>query len=815
MKILKFGGTSVADSKSLAHVLSIVKSQNQPQVVVVSALGGITNLLIDLLNRAQAKDSSYKDDIQKLRERHQEPILALLPKNEQTKVINFVEEKLEELTQLLHAAYQLGEVTATTLSKVSAYGELLSSSIIESLMKQANIDVKLHAAEQLIVTYEKNGKLFVDFDVSKEKINAALKTNPADCHLVPGFIAGDRAGHITTLGRGGSDFSAAIMAHVLEANALEIWTDVSGMFTAHPKMVAQAQPIAELSYYEAMELSHFGAKVIYPPTLQPLVEKNIPTYIKNTFDPSAPGTLISNGSESKNGEIVKGISHIDDVALVSLEGSGMIGIPGFSKRLFETLSTENINIIMITQASSEHSICLGVSASDAPVAKEAIDEHFAFEIALKKVYPAKIEKDLVNIAVVGDKMKEHQGISGKLFSSLGANNINIRAIAQGASERNISIIIDQKNTQKALNTLHESFFEAQVKQLNLFVTGVGNVGSKLLEQIQQQQNYLETNLRLKIRVMAVSNSRKMVLSQHPIDLNNWQNTLDQSQSPADRKAFFDHAKTLNLRNTIFIDNTASEIIAKEYGQYLENSMGVVTCNKIACADNLQNYLHLKKTARQYNSPFLFETNVGAGLPIIDTLNNLIASGDQVTKIQAVLSGSLNFVFNNYKEGIPFVEVVKKAMEEGYTEPDPKIDLSGVDVARKILILARESGLHIELADIDNQSFLPKDCLDTKDNESFFNALVQHQSHFEKLLSDANKADAKLKYVAQLENGKATVGLQPIPRGHDFYNLEGSDNIILFYTNRYAEQPLIVKGAGAGAAVTASGIFADIIRIGKQ
>ena len=815
MKILKFGGTSVADSKSLAHVLSIVKSQNQPQVVVVSALGGITNLLIDLLKRAQAKDSSYKDDIQKLRNRHLEPILAMLPQNEQTKVINFVEEKLEELTQLLHAAYQLGEVTTTTLSKISAYGELLSSSIIECLMKQAKIDVKLHAAEQLIVTYEKNGKLFVDFDLSKEKINAALKANPADCHLVPGFIAGDKAGNITTLGRGGSDFSAAIIANVLEAKALEIWTDVSGMFTAHPKMVAQAQPIAELSYYEAMELSHFGAKVIYPPTLQPLVEKNIPTYIKNTFDPTAPGTLISNGGELKNGGIVKGISHIDDVALVSLEGSGMIGIPGFSKRLFETLSTENINIIMITQASSEHSICMGVSAFDAPVAKEVIDEHFAFEIALKKVYPAKIEKDLVNIAVVGDKMKEHQGISGKLFSSLGANNINIRAIAQGASERNISIIIDQKNTQKALNTLHESFFEAQVKQLNLFVTGVGNVGSKLLEQIQQQQNYLETNLRLKIRVMAVSNSRKMVLSQHPIDLNNWQNTLDRSQSPADRKAFFDHAKTLNLRNTIFVDNTASEIIAKEYGQYLENSMGVVTCNKIACADNLENYLHLKKTARQYSSPFLFETNVGAGLPIIDTLNNLIASGDQVTKIQAVLSGSLNFVFNNYKESVPFVEVVKKAMEEGYTEPDPKIDLSGVDVARKILILARESGLHIELADIDNQSFLPKDCLDTKDNESFFNALVQHQSHFEKLLSDANVADAKLKYVAQLENGKATVGLQHIPKGHDFYNLEGSDNIILFYTNRYAEQPLIVKGAGAGAAVTASGIFADIIRIGKQ
>ena len=815
MKILKFGGTSVANSNSLTNVLSIVQSQQEPQLVVVSALGGITNLLIDLLNRAEANDESYLNDFALLRSRHLEPIEVLLPSEKHPPLVTFIDQKLEELAQLLNAVYRLGETTPKTLSRVSAFGELLSSKIIEGLMQHAQINVALHAAQNLIITHEKNGKLIVDFDQTKDKTQKQLKQSEATCHLVPGYIAGDQNGNITTLGRGGSDFSAAIFAHVLDASALEIWTDVSGMYTAHPKMVSQAQPIAALSYYEAMELSHFGAKVIYPPTLQPLVEKNIPTYIKNTFAPQAPGTRINDGVYDNKGQIVKGISHIDDVALVSLEGSGMVGIPGFSKRLFETLSVENINIIMITQASSEHSICLGVRGTDALAAKEAIDEHFAFEISLNKVYPAKIEKDLVNIAVVGDKMKEHQGISGKLFSSLGANNINIRAIAQGASERNISIIIDQKNTQKALNTLHESFFEAQTKQLNLYITGVGNVGGKLLEQIQQQQSYLETNLRLKIRVMAISNSRKMVLSQQPIDLNNWEERLDQSETKSDRKAFFDHAKNLNLRNSIFIDNTASEQIAKEYGQYLENSMGVVTCNKIACADHLDNYLHLKKTARQYGSPFLFETNVGAGLPIIDTLNNLIASGDRVTKIQAVLSGSLNFVFNNYKKGVPFVEVVKKAMEEGYTEPDPKIDLSGIDVARKILILARESGLQIELDDIENQSFLPPSCLETTDNDSFFDSLIQHQSHFEDLLEKANASDAKLKYVAQLENNKARVGLQHIPKGHDFYHLEGSDNIILFYTNRYAEQPLIVKGAGAGAAVTASGIFADIIRIGKQ
>ena len=815
MKILKFGGTSVANSKSLQQVVEIVRQQKNEIVVVVSALGGITNILIDLLEKASQKDAGYKEGIDLIRERHLEPIHLLLSSEKQKATISFLEKKLNELEAFYQSVYHLEEITPKTLSKVSAFGEILSSYLIAKLFEQFQIDVQLYDATRLLSTQEKNGKLVVDFDKTKSQTLAEFNKQQARVRLVSGYIAGDADGQLTTLGRGGSDFSAAILAHVLEAKSIEIWTDVSGMYTAHPKLVSQAQPIPKLSYYEAMELSHFGAKVIYPPTLQPLVEKNIPTYIKNTFSPTDPGTLIHNETDSKNGQIVKGISHIDDVALVSLEGSGMVGIPGFSKRLFETLSVENINIIMITQASSEHSICLGVRAEDAQKAKEAIDEHFAFEISLNKVYPTRLETHLVNIAVVGDKMKEHQGISGKLFSSLGANNINIRAIAQGASERNISIIIDQKNSQKALNTLHESFFESQVKQLNLFITGVGNVGGKLLEQIAQQREYLESNLRLKIRVMALSNSRKMLISNSPIDLDHWQEALDNSSVTANRDSFFEHAKELNLRNSIFVDNTASALIAEEYGQYLANSIGVVTCNKIACADKLDNYLHLKKTARQYRSPFLFETNVGAGLPIIDTLNNLIASGDQVIKIQAVLSGSLNFVFNNYTEETSFVSVVKRAMEEGFTEPDPKIDLSGVDVARKILILAREAGLSIELDDIENNSFLPQACLETTDNERFFSSLEAHQSHFEELLKEANKKQSKLKYIAQLENGNASVGLQHIPEGHDFYHLEGSDNIILFYTSRYSKQPLIVKGAGAGADVTASGIFADIIRIGKQ
>jgi len=633
--------------------------------------------------------------------------------------------------------------------------------------------------------------------------------------LLPGFISSNISGETTTLGRGGSDYSAALIAAATQSEVLEIWSDVSGMFTANPKIVAQAKPIEKLSYYEAMELSHFGAKVIYPPTLQPIIEKKIPILIKNTFAPEDRGTLIDGIPGIENGEIVKGISHIDKVALINLEGSGMVGITGFSKRFFEALSDGNINVIMITQASSEHSICIAVTEEEELEAKKALDKKFAFEISNNKLAPAQIEKNMVNIAVVGEKMKDHQGISGKLFSSLGANNINIRAIAQGASERNISIIIDKKNVAKAINTLHESFFEAQIKELNLFITGVGNVGSKLLEQIEKQTEYLIENLRLKIRVIALSNSKKMVLGEDALDLRGWKLQLSESQFKANRDLFFEHVKRLNLRNSIFVDNTASEIIAKEYALYLNNNVGVVTCNKIAAADELINYLNLKKISRKFGSPYLFETNVGAGLPIIDTLNNLIASGDQIIKIQAVLSGSLNFVFNNFKRGVSFHDVVLEAQQQGFTEPDPKIDLSGIDVARKILILARESGMEIELEEIENEAFLPRECLDTKDNKSFFESLSKHSEHFEKMLENAERQGAKMKYVAQLENRKAKVGIQLVKEGHDFYNLEGSDNIILFYTNRYKEQPLIVKGAGAGADVTASGIFADIIRIGKQ
>ena len=812
MIVLKFGGSSVASASEVEQVLDVLLQQKKSMAVVVSALGGITDELHALGKLAANGDASYVNRLKKVEDRHVLMVQTLIPVSKRSAILSTTKQIINKLETILEGTFMIRELSPKTLDTLLSFGEILSHKIIAEAAKAKGIDAVAKNAQDLIVTFQSLGRTLVDYKKTNTNLLTFFKSNKHQVVILPGFVSKNAEGIVTTLGRGGSDLTASITACALEAESLEIWTDVSGMYTAHPALVKQAKSIPEISYQEAMELSHFGAKVIYPPTLQPIIEKSIPVYIKNTFEPNNPGTLITNTTEAET--VVRGISHINDIALLTLEGSGMIGVPGYSQKLLTVLAQHHINVVMITQASSEHSICLGIDAAEADFAQETIDDAFALDIETKKINPIRVEKDLSIIALVGENMKNHQGISGRMFRALGNNNVNVKAIAQGASEKNITAVIDSKDIKKALNTLHEAFFEAQIKKLHLFVTGIGNVGSKFLEQVHKQHDFLKEHFKLNLSVIGISNSRKMMFDSAGINLADLRTKLDAGEK-ADKDLFFEKTNALNMRNAIFVDNTANPVIAGTYAHYLENNIGVVTCNKIACADDLVNYQKLKKLSHKYNAPFLFETNVGAGLPIIDTLNHLIASGDQVHSIQAVLSGSLNFVFNSFNENTSFREVVEQAMQEGYTEPDPKIDLSGIDVARKILILARESGFALELSDIENKSFLPKACLDSNSNESFLASLDEHKAHFDALYQNAAHENARLKYVATFENGKATVGLKHIPQGHDFYNLEGSDNIVLFYTDRYAQQPLIVKGAGAGAAVTASGIFADIIRIGKS
>jgi aspartokinase/homoserine dehydrogenase 1 len=560
-----------------------------------------------------------------------------------------------------------------------------------------------------------------------------------------------------------------------------------------------------------MELSHFGAKIIYPPTIQPVMKQNIPVWIKNTFAPDEYGTLIENSSAHTE-NIIRGISSINKISLLSLEGSGMVGIPGFSKRLFEALANETVNVILITQSSSEHSICVGINEADTAKAKRAIDHAFSFEIQSGKVEPLKVEKGLSIVALVGEQMKSHPGISGKMFGVLGRNGINVRAIAQGSSEKNISAVLSAFDVQKAINVLHEEFFETTYKQLNLFIAGTGNVGGKLLAQIQKQFQYLQDNLRLQIRVVGLANSKFNLINEEGIDLNTWKENLSQSARGSIHD-FVDTIRKLNLRNSVFVDVTANAEVASVYSKLLDKSISVVACNKIACSSSYASYHHLKSLAREFNALYLYETNVGAGLPVIGTLNDLLRSGDQVTKIQAVLSGTLNFVFNHYDGSKPFAQVVRQAQDEGYTEPDPRLDLGGTDVMRKIMILAREAGQKLEMEDISNEYFLPASCFEGSVSD-FYAEMEKQELHFKAIYEAAAAKNCKLKFVASYENGKASVGLQHIPSNSDFYHLYGKDNLVLFFTERYPEQPLVIKGAGAGAEVTASGVFADIIRVAR-
>jgi len=818
MQVLKFGGTSVADAKNIQRVIGIVQQKLETEselVVVLSALGGVTDALLATATLASEGDSRYRERLQELEQRHLATVKELMPLDQQSSVLSLVKKKCNEIEDICNGIFLLRELSARTRDAVIAYGELISSQIFAAKLKSLGMAATWIDARDLIVTNTAFGNANVDFEQTNRNLARHFPKSQAALTVVPGFTGRDSQGDTTTLGRGGSDYTAAILGAGLNASVVEIWTDVSGMMTADPRLVTHAKIIGNISYQEAMELSHFGAKVIYPPTIQPLMSRNIPVVIKNTFSPGDPGTWVQSVSRPE-GSIIRGISSINHVALISLEGSGMVGIPGFSKRLFEALSNERINVILITQSSSEHSICVGIEEAHADRAKAAIDEAFSYEIDIKKVEPLIVEKGLAIVALVGDNMKNHTGISGRMFGVLGRNGVNIRAIAQGSSERNISAVISLADVRKAINVLHEEFFETTYKQVNLFVCGTGNVGGKLLDQLGQQQDPLQKQLRLQVRVAGICNSRKMVFSDEGISLPTWREILADG-SAMDRAAFLDTIRGKNLRNSVFVDVTANADIADTYADYLQKSIAVVACNKMAASAPYDHYRKLKDLSREFNAPFLFETNVGAGLPVIGTLNDLIRSGDRVRRIEAVLSGTLNFVFNNYSGDRSFASVVRQAQDEGYTEPDPRLDLGGTDVMRKIMILAREAGEKIEMTDISNESFMPASCM-TGDVEHFYREMEKQEPHFRKLAQAAAAEGKKLKFVATFEilpRGKpgfrAAVGLRHVDPQNDFYHLYGKDNAVVFYTDRYSEQPLVIKGAGAGAEVTASGVFADIIR----
>lgn len=813
MQVLKFGGSSVENADAIKKSVAIVQQalEKDRTMVVVSALGGTTDQLIEAGKMASLFNEEYKDIIKLLEKRHLQTVQELIPVAQQSAILSLVMNKFNEIESICEGVFLLRELSLRTLDRIMSYGELLSSHIFAYVFESLKTEHIWVDSRNLIRTDSGFGNALVNYEITNNQIHHFIEQNISQLYVFPGFIGSNDAGIITTLGRGGSDFTAAILASAVQADVLEIWTDVNGIMTADPRLVSSAKLIEHISYQEAMELSHFGAKVIYTPTIQPVMSKSIPVWIKNTFLPDSSGTLIENNIlNSKNS--VRGISSIGNLALLSLEGSGMVGVPGISSRLFKTLSNEKINVILITQGSSEHSICFAIEEQYVQTACDAVNSMFSSEIQASKIDPLKAETGLSILALVGDNMKNHPGISGKMFGVLGRNGVNIRAIAQGSSEKNISAVISSFDVKKALNVLHEEFFETVYKQINIFIAGVGNVGSKLVEQLRQQQTYLKEHLRLQIRVVGIANSRTMIFNDQGLNLETWQDQLT-SGDQANLDEFIHFIQEKNLRNSVFVDVTASPRVAGCYTDLLKKSVSVVACNKIACSSEFDHYKSLKRLANEFNALFLFETNVGAGLPVIGTLSDLIKSGDQLISIEAVLSGTLNFVFNQYDSTIPFAEVVKRAQDEGYTEPDPRIDLSGSDVMKKILILARESGMAMEMNEIECESFLPDSCMQG-DVAHFYNELAKHEEYFKSLYLQSFQNGNKLRFVAKIENKKASVGLQDISADHDLYNLKGKDNVVLFYTRRYPHQPLAIKGAGAGAEVTASGIFADIIRTAR-
>ncbi|MDB4582069.1 bifunctional aspartate kinase/homoserine dehydrogenase I [Draconibacterium sp.] len=803
MKVLKFGGTSVGSAENIKRVKDIVQNQNDDVIVVVSALGGITDKILLAAHNAASGTGNFHTELSEIRKKHNETIHELF--NGSGLITYIVEELLDELEQILTGITLVGELTSKTLDRIAGIGERVSSHIVAQFVGAERKD-----SSEFIQTDSNFGKATVNFTVTNKKIEEAFEAFKGIA-IVPGFISKNGKGEFTTLGRGGSDFTAAIIAAALDVNILEIWTDVNGFMTADPRVIRKAYTIPKLTYSEAMELSHFGAKVIYPPTILPVYKKGIPIQIKNTFEPENPGTRIVKGVKNGFDRPIKGISSISGITLVTLQGIGMVGVTGISMRLFSALAKENVNVILISQASSENSISIAIDEHALDVAEEAIREEFEKEIANGQVNKIEMESNVSVVAIVGENMKHTTGIAGKLFSTMGKSGVNIIAIAQGASELNISWVVKNEELRKTLNVVHESFFLSENVELNVFLMGIGTVGGNLLQQLEKQQERLLKEKHLRLKLTGVANSRKMAFNRDGIEIANFKDRMEGSDEKSSLRGFVDGMKKMNIYNSVFVDCTASDDVAKLYEEILGSNISVVTANKVAASSDFDNYAQLKKTAKRKGVKFLFETNVGAGLPIINTLNDLVNSGDKILRIEAVLSGTLNFVFNTLSAEVPLSETIRMAKEEGYSEPDPRVDLSGVDVARKILILARESGYRIEMDDIIINKFIPDSYFEGS-LEEFWNTLIELDTVFEENRIRLGKENKKWRFVARFENEKAEVGLEEVDSLHPFYDLEGSNNLVMYTTERYQEFPMLIKGYGAGASVTAAGVFADLIKV---
>jgi len=814
MKVLKFGGTSVGSVQSIQTLLDILKEEvkaEEKPVVILSAMSGVTNLLASMAEGA-AEGVDFTAGLAELERRHFDVVKSLLTVQNQNPAFTRLKIFFNQLEDLLQGILTLRELTPKTRDMVLSFGERCSTVMIGKIAAQHFPGAVSVDASELIKTDSSFGQARVNTELTELLIRGFYQENKDKLLLVTGFIASNDAGQLTTLGRGGSDYTAAIFGAALKAEEIQIWTDVNGMMTADPRMVGKAFSLPELTYTEAMELSYFGAKVIYPPTMIPAFLKKIPIVIKNTFDTGFEGTVIRHDCKPSNLPI-KGISSINNISILNLEGSGMVGKAGFSGRLFSMLAREQINVILITQSSSEHSITFAVSPGDAGKAKKLIGQEFELELVAKKLEEPVIEEDLAIIAIVGENMKQTPGVSGKLFHALGRNGINVRAIAQGSSEYNISVIISAKDLAKALNAVHDGFFTQLTKTLHAFCLGTGNIGQTLFRQLNAHTGYLEQNNGIQVKIVGISNTRKMLFNADGISLDGWQDELQASHKQANLAEFVATMKGMNLPNCVFIDNTASPKPIEFYEEVFNANISVVTCNKIGNSASYKQYKTFRDAAQQHGVDFFYETNVGAGLPIIRTLKDLMNSGDRIAKIEAILSGTISFIFNNFKGDANFHDVVKLAQEKGYTEPDPRDDLRGTDFMRKILILARDAGYQMEAADVNIESMLPKACLDAATVDDFYAALKAEDAFFSKLKAEAEASGKVLRYIGKLEGGKAAITLQMVDESHPFYTLSGSDNVISFTTDRYKERPLVVKGPGAGAEVTAAGVFADLINVG--